>query len=936
MPNSQTETFEAFAYEGVLNWISATWLFVAASMMVGTFLWRERHVIGEAIVGLFFVLRVVAIALVVWMLLGPTYVSTDRISFPNTIALVVDNSASMSVSDELPSLERMRWNLAIDGIDDDIPELIGVDRALAATRYALQRVHRLADETSRYATQNEIQSLISSLYTCVEVATGHLRSMAKNARNKYRDLADRVTYTADWIERELQPEQAKLRREWSSLTPMDLNECLSLIEEGLTECELQMQTYQSEIVATLRATSNSAFPGGEEFSRCSLSSQVVKRLEEGILSQISEKVNVRRVAVSSESFTVSDGEQWPGSVTFDEPSDGQSETAMTDLSSAMQWLDDYAASESIVAAVLLTDGHHNAASGPQPNAIAARLTGLPVFAVPLGIGQEQRDVFLSMAEAPRTVALNDEILFSVIVSGVGLRGERISVDLSYAGETIASRDLEFDSNRQDHKVRFQAKAEKEGWHEYDLVVTPVEGEISDANNSSVMSVRVVKDKYRILLADRITRWEFRYLENLFLRDDQIEFDKLLFEPRAIATGKLQGSKALPRDVDRWSEYDVVILGDLEPKHFDRQQQASLHDWIELRGGNLVVIAGMESMPHAFDRGALHDLLPVQKQFGSSSSHSGYVPQWTRASARCEGLLIADSQVESADLWREQFRRVPFYYLSSFCKAKPAALTLLGARERDRVVQIEDEATQRVLMAWHEVGAGSVVYLASPVSYLLRFRRGDELHNRFWGQLLRWVTATERGQSTGQVVLSTSAMTYPLGAEVDVIVTVNDENGSPLQGASLMAVADSPTAEPIHVPLKIDENVPGRYAGSFANLAAGTYRLRPVGDALDALHSSGAEGEDSMQTAIITVVAPDNIELMDTSCNHALLRELAQVTGGQVIPPTAIEEVVRLSATSPRVVENTTRNPQWDKWRYLWLVVGCLGVEWGIRRRIGVV
>jgi hypothetical protein len=262
--------------------------------------------------------------------------------------------------------------------------------------------------------------------------------------------------------------------------------------------------------------------------------------------------------------------------------------------------------------------------------------------------------------------------------------------------------------------------------------------------------------------------------------------------------------------------------------------------------------------------------------------------------------------------------------------------LLGASPASDIVQFADEGgslARRALMAWQDVGAGRVVYLSSPVTYHLRFRRGDELHHRFWGQLLRWLTAPHRGQGQSLLFVKTPQTRYELGQPIDVTAALSGEEGSPISGAQLSAVATPSTGPSISIPLAADENIPGRYLGKFDSLEAGAYRISVVGDQVPE-HLDDRANEDA--TAIINVFSPENIEMHDTRGNRALLHEIAEVTGGQVLSPTAIGEILELSATAPRVIENSERTPLWNRWRYFWIVIGCLVTEWSARRWIGLV
>ena len=97
--------------------------------------------------------------------------------------------------------------------------------------------------------------------------------------------------------------------------------------------------------------------------------------------------------------------------------------------------------------------------------------------------------------------------------------------------------ITFASGRSDCRVRFTVPAKEVGWQEYIVGVEPVEGETNLANNYYPVSFEVVRDHLRILLADGVPRWEYRYLDQLFRRDQHIEFDELLFSPTVHGTGR---------------------------------------------------------------------------------------------------------------------------------------------------------------------------------------------------------------------------------------------------------------------------------------------------------------------------------------------------------------------------------------------------------------
>ena len=246
------------------------------------------------------------------------------------------------------------------------------------------------------------------------------------------------------------------------------------------------------------------------------------------------------------------------------------------------------AGHSMRLAVVLSDGRHNDVDAPPPQEVAAQLTDVPIYVVPIGNSVLQRDILLHRVEAPATVAEKDSAVVDVIVTGFDCEGQSAAaVVLRHEGREVDRKPVEFTGSRSDYRVRFMVPAKELGWQEYIVEVEPVEDETNTANNYQPVSFEVVRDRVRVLLADGVARWEYRYLNQLFRRDEHVEFDELLFHPRLQGTGKLAERPEFPRDVDGWAEYDVVILGDIAPRQLSADSQQALAEFVRTRGGNLL-------------------------------------------------------------------------------------------------------------------------------------------------------------------------------------------------------------------------------------------------------------------------------------------------------------------------------------------------------------
>ena len=123
----------------------------------------------------------------------------------------------------------------------------------------------------------------------------------------------------------------------------------------------------------------------------------------------------------------------------------------------------------------------------------------------------------------------------------------------------------------------------------------------------------------------------------------------------------------------------------------------------------------------------------------------------------------------------------------------------------------------------------------------------------------------------------------------MIVRLADGAGNPVETSTeLKAIARSGELEHSAV-LVADEQIPGQYVGIFRSLPPGEYEVQPVGDAI----TQAIQGSTSTPPSSSLTVRPAlPMELLDTRSDRGLAQQIADITGGQVVPPTAVEEVLR--------------------------------------------
>jgi len=64
----------------------------------------------------------------------------------------------------------------------------------------------------------------------------------------------------------------------------------------------------------------------------------------------------------------------------------------------------------------------------------------------------------------------------------------------------------------------------------------------------------------------------------------------------------------------------------------------------------------------------------------------------------------------------------------------------------------------------------------------------------------------------------------------------------------------------------------------------------------------------------------------------LLQQIADASGGALLPPASVPNALAHLDAVPDVQQSViSRQPVWNRWRYLWIFMAALTIEWLARR-----
>lgn len=904
--NGYADTTTNFAFEPFLPVWGIAALGVGLAALSFWIAWRDsRFADRPKLTMLLFALRTAAVGILIWILLGPTLVTTVRKLRTKSISILVDSSASMGLVDAVDGSGNVsRWAerpaMSVRTADESVA-------SLRAIQLQLQRFARLPETTDA----DPARAMFARAVRGIEEAAAELRNnSARAAKDATRIIEGKVLDG-------LRQKSAEFTA-GKSLAALDRERWLP---DRLTQLALAISAIERVTDQQVKAgeETGKSDAGEQQLSRLDRVSAFLASAEASWLKDIRAKATVNRYEFGEKVIPM-------GAAPFEHAPKGKSLSGVTQLGGALQQVALDQTAQAVEAAILITDGGHNA--GRDPRELAASLAGTALHVVPIGNTKMQRDVILHHTHAPKAVIQNDTVVIDSIVTAYDCANETLNIELVSGETVIEQQTVPITAEVFDKRLQFRCTAAALGKHTLTLRVRPLMKERTDENNSAKADVLVMEDKIHVLVADNFPRWETRYLLNLFKRDDRVVFEQLLFEPQR-ASG--EGARSdFPTTLDDWAKYRVVILGDVLPNQLTPERQKQLRDYVSEGGGNLILVAGKDAMPAAFWNQPLGALLPVEAAAAPGNKpfylHLGDEATMTLATQ------IAENPGATERAWREMSERLPIYALSEFSKPKPTTHSLIWASLSKREFNPTDAST-RAFLAWHYVGAGRVVYLAAPVTYQLRYREGDTFHHRFWGQLLRWTIARDLGEGSRTVRLSTDKSRYEQGEPAQVSVRLRQLDGQPVSGASLIVSALQEGKVIQEIPVREDAGRPGSYLGTLEQLPAGPVKLQLAGDRLQSLLAL-----ENYQRPIETIVNIDPsgmLELRHPLCNLPLLREIADASGGMVVPPTGLRAALKQLNLDPEVLESVSKEPQWNRWSLLAAFIGCLALEWSLRKFLGL-
>lgn len=612
------------------------------------------------------------------------------------------------------------------------------------------------------------------------------------------------------------------------------------------------------------------------------------------------------------------------------PAQGRSTAIKAAIDSGLQRV----AARPISGILLASDGR----SADEPDRALLRLLEsqrVPVFTLALGSDKALTDLAVRSVRAPDAVFADDFVTAQVELEQVGAEapGARVELTDLATGEVLDQQDVEFSSNGRG-AASLSVKLADAGTRRLGVRVRGDQEDLIAENDVIELAVEVVDRPLRALYIDGYPRWEQRYLKNLLMRERSISSSSLLLSSnrRYLQEGDVDVVQ-LPRSLEEWAQYDIVILGDLRPELLGQETLEQLREHVAQRGAGLVWIAGPGATPQAWRQSPLADLLPIALT-GDRAIAAFEEPVTMSRTPQAEalglfGLQLAGESGATEAGWPSVlsdplsvWSQLRWAQRIEKSQVKPGATTLTTLSP---ITARRDDPTQ----SWPGVllmrfGAGASVYVATDEIWRWRYGRGEDLPERFWVPLIRQLARASVARSNRSVLLTVTPEDALVGNPVRVSAELLDQSliDMQLSGVAAEVVSADETRRPIR--LDPQPHSDGRLlAGQWVPDTPGTFDVRLIDPLL----------ADQEVTRTIRVTLPDD-ESRHPETNHPLLAELSERTGGRVLDVANLSNLEELLPNRELTVSGLPDvQPLWDRPVVVVILLVLLTLEWVGRRLI---
>ena len=535
---------------------------------------------------------------------------------------------------------------------------------------------------------------------------------------------------------------------------------------------------------------------------------------------------------------------------------------------------------------------------------------VPVWTWTLGGVVPRHDLWIETASAEALAFSGAEVELAATLRAEGYPNRSFKVELLKDDKPVETREIVPDTNGV-ARIAVRVKAPESGEQRYVFRVAEQPEEGDTANNERAVFLRSVGEKVRVLVAEGQPHWDTKFLVQSLKRDPNVDLTAVyrLNAARHVAVLSSTGAETrveqdlFPRNAAAMNQFDVIVLGRGADAFFDNSSEALLTDFVSKRGGSVVFARGK---PYG---GRFQPLAKLEPVAWGNGVASGVKLRPTEA-----GRDNPIFDLGPAGTLDELLEKLPALdQASATLGEKPLAVVLANATQQDGPV----------LVAYQRYGQGKAMSLNASGLWRWTFREtGQEesevAYRRFWISLLQWLLSGSQFLPGSDVALASARRYYSSEQPMQFLISTRNLDRTAYHPTLVISGSDKT--------VEVEPRARGEsFVAEAGPFTPGTYRV--------ALKNNiGKPAELSQSVEVVSA----SVEKRELSADPALMRKLAEVSGGAVVGAkdvARLPEIVRRWESARQLAHR--QQSVWDRWWVMAGMLGLLGAEWWLRRREGL-
>jgi len=554
--------------------------------------------------------------------------------------------------------------------------------------------------------------------------------------------------------------------------------------------------------------------------------------------------------------------------------------------------------------LLLTDGGSNA--GAEPTEIASRL-GTPVIAVNLSGAEERMDLKLDNLNFDPIAFVGHKTEIAARISWRHARGQTAKVRMFDGTRVLDEKTTPLQQEDGLAEVKLSYTPDQPGQKLYRIEIVPAEDEVTEANNSRSIAIKVLKSRLAVLLVTEHPDLEVGFLRRYLDNADRYDVD-------LVVTGRKSGNlqKNLPESQAAMNKYDLIILHDPDPQRLESRKEL-FKSYLEDKGGSLWVILGQQYAQRGptewFD-----NLLPFTRSSKGRAQFIDFNADPVEGNLFHPSVRLADDRAAIRRHWNEL---PPFNELVYCDTEKPEAVILATTTVTEQV------GHRSPILGYLRLGPGKVLEQAAlpfwPWGFVATgFGEDGSAYSDFVEGTVSWLTVQD---DFDPVRIVPEKKVFSRGEDVRFDGFAYDLGYRPLPNAAGYVKLHN-TETGVDQEADLLNRQPGQYRATFSQLAPGKYDY------------SGAIEKDGRTLKEVDgqiLVESFSLEEYDQEGDAETLKAIARLSGGEYFSYHDFDKAAEAVLTDPAVVVQRGEIVVWNKTWLLLLIIAALSIEWLLRK-----